>query len=158
MQMTCSAAQTDSSAASPASFSAREGAAGSRRRRSLTARCGACTKTLDDERQVGLFRALADANRVALLARLADCGRPCTVGEIACCVPIDLSVVSRHLRQLRDAGVLHAERCGKEVYYEVKYGELVRTLRAMADAIETCCPVETSKRKKSLDVRRISKR
>jgi len=91
-------------------------------------------------KQAVLFKALADPNRVALLARLADCGRPCTVSEIACCLPVDLSVVSRHLRQLRDAGILHAERRGKEVYYTVRYGELVRTLRTLAGTIEACCP------------------
>jgi ArsR family transcriptional regulator, arsenate/arsenite/antimonite-responsive transcriptional repressor len=108
--------------------------------------CGPCVRVTADERQAELFRALADPNRIALLARLADCGRPCTVSEIACCLPIDLSVVSRHLRQLREAGILHAERRGKEVHYEVRYDELVRTLRELADAVEACCPIETSKR------------
>lgn len=101
------------------------------------------------------FKALADPNRVALLGRLAQAGRACTVGEIACCLPIDLSVVSRHLAMLRDAGILHAEKRGKEVYYEVRYDELVRTLRRIADAIECCCPqnVKTSKlERKSPDV------
>ena len=56
-------------------------------------------------------------------------------------VKVDQSVVSRHLAQLREAGVLSAERRGKQVYYSVRVAELVRTLRAIADALERCCPV-----------------
>ncbi|GMU34641.1 MAG: winged helix-turn-helix transcriptional regulator [Planctomycetia bacterium] len=86
------------------------------------------------------FRALCDPNRVAILARLAQCGRSCTVGEIACCCPVDVSVVSRHLAILRDAGILEATRRGKEVYYCVRFDTFVSTLRVIADAIESCCP------------------
>lgn len=115
-------------------------AAGSNSDRSLASACGPCSTLVTNDQPAELFKALADPNRVALLARLADCGRACTVSEIACCLPIDLSVVSRHLRQLREAGILYAERRGKEVRYKVRYGELARTLRALADAIEACCP------------------
>jgi len=86
-----------------------------------------------------LFRALGDPNRVALLVRLAEIGRPCTVSEAAGCCPTDISVVSRHLAMLRDAGILKAEKRGREVYYSVRYAELVSTLRQMAEAIEGCC-------------------
>jgi len=58
------------------------------------------------------------------------------------CCPVNVSVVSRHLALLRDAGILAAERRGKEVYYSVRYPQLVATLRAIANAIEACCPGE----------------
>jgi len=45
---------------------------------------------------------------------------------------------------LRDAGILDAEKCGKEVRYSVRFDEVIRQLRAMADAIEACCPPEPS--------------
>ncbi|GMU91059.1 MAG: hypothetical protein AMXMBFR4_01170 [Candidatus Hydrogenedentota bacterium] len=80
--------------------------------------------------------------RVALLARITQLPQPSTVSELASCCPIDLSVVSRHLALLRDCGILRAEKRGKEVYYSVRYHELAATLRAMADAIERCCPKE----------------
>lgn len=89
------------------------------------------------------FKALADPTRVGLLARMAQLGGPCTVGEVAACCPIDLSVVSRHLALLREMGILESEKRGKEVWYRVRYHELAATLRAMADAIEQCCPEET---------------
>ena len=63
--------------------------------------------------------------------------------EVADCCPIDLSVVSRHLRTLREAGVLLAEKRGKEVFYRVKIREMCRLLRNLADALETCCPDDT---------------
>ena len=99
-----------------------------------------CSEPLEQRLPAGLFKALGDPNRLALLARLAVCGRPATVGEIACCLPIDLSVVSRHLRQLREAGVLDCEKKGKEVHYFVRYDTLATTLRGIADAIDACCP------------------
>ena len=88
------------------------------------------------------FRALCDPNRIALLNRLASCGRPCCVSELAQCCPTDFSVTSRHLACLRDAGILDAEKCGKEVRYTVRFDQLIRRLRTMADAIEACCPPE----------------
>ena len=86
------------------------------------------------------FKALGDPNRVALLSRLAKCRRPCGVSELVGCCSVDISVVSRHLAMLRDAGILHAEKRGKEVYYSVRCKEVVSTLRRIADAIEACCP------------------
>lgn len=86
-----------------------------------------------------LFKALADPNRVSLLLELADCGGSCTVSEASRCCPVDLSVVSRHLSVLRDAGLVDWERRGKEVHYRLRADVLVRTLRDIADAVESCC-------------------
>ena len=66
-----------------------------------------------------LFRALGDPNRVALLVRLGQSGRPTTVTEASECCPVDLSVVSRHLAVLREAGVVRAAKRGREVHYTV---------------------------------------
>lgn len=98
-----------------------------------------CCEPLDTLLSPKLFRALCDPNRLAILARLAETCAPCTVSQVAACCPVDLSVVSRHLAQLRDAGILQAERHGKEVRYAIRAHELASTLRAIADAIERCC-------------------
>ena len=87
-----------------------------------------------------LFKALCDPTRIAILAGLAEAGAARSVGQLAEIVPVDLSVVSRHLGILKRAGVVEAERRGKEVFYCVRYGGLVETLRTIADAIERCCP------------------
>jgi ArsR family transcriptional regulator len=73
-----------------------------------------------------------------MLVRLCGCRRACTVSEIAGCFEIDLSVVSRHLKALRAAGILDAEKRGKEVYYAVNHRELADRLRAIARAIDDC--------------------
>ena len=87
-----------------------------------------------------LFRALGDPNRVAILCDLCECrGGPKTVSELAAELPVDLSVVSRHLGVLKRAQVLDARRQGKSVEYSVRAADLVQLLRSLADAIEGCC-------------------
>lgn len=107
-----------------------------------TASTDGCCRGIADLLRPPFFKALGDRQRLEMLVRLATCCRPCSVTEIASCCPIDISVVSRHLSVLRDVGLVAAEKRGKEVYYGVCYSILVEELRAMADAIEACCPKE----------------
>lgn len=53
---------------------------------------------------------------------------------------MDFSVVSRHLALLARSGVLEATKEGRTMRYRVRYPELCRSLRALADAFEECCP------------------
>ena len=106
----------------------------------LTVAADPCCQALEDCLEADLFRALADPNRLVLLARRAALARPVTVSEVACCLPVDLSVVSRHLATLREAGIVRAEKRGREVYHALEYGGFVHSLRAIADAVERCCP------------------
>jgi DNA-binding transcriptional ArsR family regulator len=99
-----------------------------------------CCSGFQDASAPKLFKALCDPTRVAILVMLARCEGELTVSEVAGCCPIDLSVVSRHLAMLKEAGVLDSEKRGKEVYYKVRPGALVASLRAMADELEACCP------------------
>ncbi len=55
---------------------------------------------------------------------------------------VDLSVVSRHLAILREAGIIKCEKHGKEVLCTLQTDVVVRTLRQLADALESCCPGE----------------
>lgn len=98
--------------------------------------CGPLDELLDPE----LFKAFSDPTRVSLLACIAKCGRGCSVGEVAECCSVDFSVVSRHLALLARSGVLEATKRGRTVFYSVRYSELCGSLRALADAIERCCP------------------
>ncbi|MHC4696516.1 MAG: ArsR/SmtB family transcription factor [Planctomycetota bacterium] len=95
---------------------------------------------VDEALNTSFFRALCDPSRIGLLVRLAKACEPQTVSRIAGCCPCDLSVVSRHLAMLRDAGILDAEKRGKKVFYSVRFKEVISTLRTMADALEACCP------------------
>lgn len=104
----------------------------------------ACCGPVDELLTPQLFKALGDPTRVKLLACLAKCARSCSVGEIAECCSVDLSVVSRHLGLLEQAGILESRKQGRAVFYEVRYQDLVGSLRALADAIENCCPTSVA--------------
>jgi ArsR family transcriptional regulator len=93
---------------------------------------------LDDLLAEKLFRALSDPTRNKLLSCLAKCGRPCSVGDIAECCHVDLSVVSRHLSILAAAGILESHKEGRTVFYVVRYEELSKVLRQLAQAFEDC--------------------
>ena len=110
---------------------------------------GSCCQDLADLLDPRFFKALCDPNRIGILVRLAHCARPCTVTGIAECCPVDISVVSRHLGILRDAGIVASERRGKEVFYTLRYPDLAASLHSIADAMEACCLAEgpTSRRK-----------
>ncbi|MCF7810117.1 metalloregulator ArsR/SmtB family transcription factor [bacterium] len=83
------------------------------------------------------FKALCDPSRLSVLLNLAKSGEPVTVTEIGRKSPINLSVVSRHLATLRDAGILEARKCGKEVYYSIRFDELLYNLRSIIETIES---------------------
>lgn len=87
-----------------------------------------------------LFKALSDPKRLSLLVRLTELREPCTVSVIAEGSGIDLSVVSRHLGILRDAGVISCQKRGKEVWCVVQTGLIAKVLRDLADALDACCP------------------
>lgn len=99
-----------------------------------------CCAALKQWLSPDLFRALGDPNRLAILVALSDGGREWTVTGVAGCCPVDLSVVSRHLRTLREAGVVESRKQGKEVLYRVRFEALVTIMRNLADALEGCCP------------------
>lgn len=95
---------------------------------------------IDAELDAGLFQALSDPTRLRLVACLAKCRRACSVTEVAECCSVDFSVVSRHLSLLAAAGVLHAQKDGRTMYYHMRYEWLSETLRRLAAAIDDCCP------------------
>lgn len=103
-----------------------------------------CCQPLDDLLEPRLFKALCEPSRLTILGALTEAEKPLSVGEIAEQLPIDISVVSRHLAILKEAGVVHAEKRGKAVYYAVRYTRLADTFRAIAGAIEQCCPSQLS--------------
>jgi ArsR family transcriptional regulator, lead/cadmium/zinc/bismuth-responsive transcriptional repressor len=71
-----------------------------------------------DERVVpvaDLFRVLGDPTRLRIV--LACVNSPRAVGAIAESLGLSQSLVSHHLRLLRAARVVRAERAGKQVFY-----------------------------------------
>jgi ArsR family transcriptional regulator len=57
---------------------------------------------------VKVFKALGDQNRIRILKLLQD--QPMSVGELTAVLGISQPCVSRHLRQLREAGLVTDER------------------------------------------------
>jgi len=66
-----------------------------------------------------LFKALADETRLEILGLLAAAGGSLCVCDIESHVALAQPTVSHHLRVLREAGCLRAERRGVWVHYEI---------------------------------------
>lgn len=62
-----------------------------------------------------MFRIMGDASRLKILLVCLD--TPVCVSDIATSVGLSPSLVSHHLRLLRAARMLRAERQGKQVFY-----------------------------------------
>ncbi len=80
------------------------------------------------------FSAAAEPNRRRILQLLAS--RPRTVSEIAAEFPVTRSAISQHLLLLADAGLLTAEKVGRQRIYRVVPAGL-RSLQAEIDRFWT---------------------
>ena len=98
-----------------------------------------CSSSLQSLLDSHFFKALGDASRLDILVQLASLGNGKTVSEISECCPQTISVVSRHLKVLRESEILAAEKQGKEVIYTFRNKEVAEQLRKLADVIESCC-------------------
>ena len=74
----------------------------------------------------GLCSALADPTRLLLLYALAD--KPCTVNELTSELNIRQSTTSRHLKVLREHGLVHYNRQGQSVEYSLIDPRLIEAL------------------------------
>jgi ArsR family transcriptional regulator len=83
------------------------------------------------ELRAHMFKALAHPMRIFMLEKLKD--RPWCVCELAVEVGIDKSVASKHLSQLKDAGLVDDEKRGTLVEYHLT-APCVLNLAACAEA------------------------
>lgn len=72
-----------------------------------------------------LFKALADETRLAILRQLRDEGEVCACDFQACCT-LAQPTVSHHLKVLREAGLVTAEKQGLWVHYRLNPATLER--------------------------------
>ncbi len=79
------------------------------------------------EEEAKLFRALGDETRLAVIRQLQEQGEVCVCDFVACC---DLAqpTVSHHLKVLREAGIVSADKRGLWVFYTLN-PEKLRVLR-----------------------------
>ena len=76
-----------------------------------------------------LFKALADENRLAIVRQLREEGEVCACDFRACCT-LAQPTVSHHLKVLREAGLVVAEKRGLWVHYRLN-PERIERLRAL---------------------------
>ncbi|HEY7599734.1 MAG TPA: metalloregulator ArsR/SmtB family transcription factor [Candidatus Limnocylindrales bacterium] len=79
-----------------------------------------------------LLSAIADPTRLAILRQLA--AGECCACDIAACYDLRQPTVSHHLKVLRDAGWLEAERRGTWIWYSLR-PQAAERLRAIADGL-----------------------
>lgn len=88
--------------------------------------CGPGTPPLAEEQRVELarrFKALADPTRVAIVNRLAAAPEVC-VCDLTATLDLSQPTISHHLRILRDAGLVEADRRGTWAWYRLVPGAL----------------------------------
>jgi ArsR family transcriptional regulator len=88
------------------------------------------TRTTLIDPDVRLFQALADPTRLAILRQLAGSQGVCACDFSDCC-DVAQPTVSHHLKVLREAGWVRAERRASFIYYFLR-PEAVERFRAMA--------------------------
>jgi DNA-binding transcriptional ArsR family regulator len=74
-------------------------------------------KTADFKAQAQMFKALAHPGRLLMLDELSR-GERC-VCELAALVGSEMPTISRHLAQLRNAGIVEDEKRGAQVFYRL---------------------------------------
>ena len=81
-----------------------------------------------------VFKALADPTRVAIVNRLAAAPEVC-VCDLTAAFDLSQPTVSHHLRLLREAGLVEAERRGTWAYYRLVPDAIERLRSAFAQPV-----------------------
>lgn len=85
-----------------------------------------------NEEESRLLAAIADPTRLQILRQLAS--GECCACDIAACYDLRQPTVSHHLKVLRDAGWLQADRRGTWIWYSLR-PQAAERLRAIADGL-----------------------
>jgi DNA-binding transcriptional ArsR family regulator len=64
-----------------------------------------------------VFAALGDGTRLALVAKLST-GEPYSISRLTSGSPLTRQAITKHLRVLEGAGIVHSNRRGRESLYE----------------------------------------
>ena len=90
----------------------------------------------DQEQIIPALKVLGEPNRLRILCGLGFECRPVT--DIINATGLAQTNVSFHLRVLREAGFVRAERRGPFIYYCLADPELLRILRDLKQWLDTC--------------------
>jgi DNA-binding transcriptional ArsR family regulator len=80
-----------------------------------------------------VFNAIAEPRRRDILVYLAQVERP--VGDIVVALGLEQPSVSKHLRVLRDVGLVHVRRDGRQILYRTN-AEKIRPLHEWTSRFE----------------------
>ena len=80
-----------------------------------------------------ILRAVGDATRLGVLQVLLE--RPAHVNELALRLKVEQSLLSHHLKVLREAGWIRGDRRGTWIWYSLR-PEAVERFRTLASMIE----------------------
>lgn len=83
-----------------------------------------------------MFVALGDEQRQRILLTFEP-GERLNITQIVAASTLSRTAVSHHLRVLRQAGALHSEKTGKEVYFWIAKDNIAETLQSVMDYIKT---------------------
>jgi ArsR family transcriptional regulator len=78
---------------------------------------------------------IADANRILLLYAVSE--SPHNVSELSAALGMQQPTVSRHLKILRDRGLVASHREGKEVIYRITDARIIQALDLMRAVMNT---------------------
>jgi ArsR family transcriptional regulator len=93
------------------------------------------------------FKALANPQRLHIFLRLTKCcgtqtpcvasgdGTPCCVGDLGEDLGVVPSTVSHHIKELRQAGLMHVKRRGKKIECSVNEATVRRLAAFFGDAV-----------------------
>lgn len=84
--------------------------------------------------QSEVLKTLANPRRIEILHRLAV--SPCEVGRLADELGMSQPNVSQHLAVMRAAGIVEAEREGREVRYRLADDDVIAACNLMRDVLE----------------------
>lgn len=80
------------------------------------------------------FKVFGDTNRLEIVLYIGKKAR--SVSEIVKCTGLSQSLVSFHLRTLREANIVTTERKGPFIHYSLSDSKINETLLKLADSID----------------------
>jgi DNA-binding transcriptional ArsR family regulator len=90
----------------------------------------------EDLRELALYaRVISHPARLAIIRYLAGT-RTCISGDISDHLPLSRSTVSQHLKELRDAGLIHGEIDGLKINYCLCAGGIEKFMALFSDFFE----------------------
>lgn len=95
------------------------------------------------ENRARVLKAIAHPSRLIVLQELAQSGERC-VCELAEILGLDMSTTSRHLAQMKEAGILVDEKRGQMTFYRIRTPCVLRFLECVDRVIREAAKSQLS--------------